>query len=419
MTLPELRSVAIAAAIACTGAITPEAVAQSFSDAGPMRLLPAAAQDQVPARLLPAAAGQLATADLDHAPVAVSWALDPDEVLDARPQAFVQESREYWLDASEAELQRGVTLALSAPGAVIRLSPHAGNSGARIERRDIVLRAPGPQLQADMLMQALADEDALREAGMDVPAGSVALRLVDGYAGDRIELAVPTARGAWLVHVYEPNSKVVLNLGAERDSVTAGDALRVHAEFPAGVAPATVSGFVTAPDGHSQPLDFTRDAAGRFTAEVIPDVVHAGRRGLWEVHAYAQATYPAVPRDARSAFSVALPVARLDGRVERSATAMRAKPLALRIGVEAIAASRYQVSAVLHGRAADGSQRPVAIAQSAAWLEAGSRFIELAFDASSLAAGGLGPPWELRDLRLVNQADLGLIERRERALVLP
>lgn len=416
MTFPVIRSVALALAIAVSGTAH-DAAAQSFSDQGPLRLLPASAQDQVAAPLRAPVAGQLETADLDRTPVAVSWALDPAAALDARPQAFVQESREYWLDASEAELQRGVSLALSAPGAVIRLSPHAGNTGARIGRSDILLRAPGPHLQADTLMQALADEDALREAGMDVPAGSVALRLADGYAGNRIELAVPTARGAWLVHVYEPNSKVVLRLGAERDSVAAGNALRVHAGFPAGTAPSAISGLISAPDGHSQPLEFTRDADGHFTAQVVPDITHAGARGLWEIHAYAQATFPAVPRDARSAFSVALPVARLDGRVER--TANRSKPLALRFGVEAAAASRYQLSAVLYGRAADGSQRPAATAQSAAWLETGKGFIELEFDAASLSSGGLASPWELRDLRLVDQADLGLLERRERALLIP
>lgn len=418
MTLPELRGVALAVAIAVSGAAH-DAAAQSFSNQEPLRLLAAAPQDQVVTQLRAPAAGQLATSDLDRTPVAVSWALDPEAPLDARPQAYVQESREYWLDASEAELQRGVTLALSAPGAVIRLSPHAGDRGARLERRDIIVRAPGPQLHADVPVQALADEEALREAGMDVPAGSVALRLADGYAGNRIELSVPTARGAWLVHVYEPHSKVVLRLGTEQGSITGGEMLRVHAEFPSGITPAAVGGLVSAPDGHSQPLEFVRDADGRFSARVVPDVAHAGGRGLWEVHAYAQATHPDVARDARSAFSVALPVARLDGRVERSTTPSRARPLALRIGVEAVAASRYQLSAVLYGRAADGSQQPAAAAQSAAWLEAGSGFVELAFDAASLAAGGLRAPWELRDLRLVNQADLGLIERRERALLLP
>lgn len=411
-----IRGVALAAAIAvCGGA--PGASAQSFSNHGPLRLLPASALDQVVASPRAPSPGQLSTAGLERAPVAVSWRLDPDAALDARPQAFVQESREYWLDASEAELQRGISLALSAPGAVIRLSPHAGNGGARIGRDDVVVRAPGPHLHADALVRALADEDALREAGMDVPAGSVALRLSDSYAGNRIDLAVPTARGAWLVHVYEPNSKVILRLVAERDSVVAGEAVDVHAAFAADVTSAAVSGLLSAPDGHSQPLAFTRGVDGRYTARVVPDPAHAGARGLWEVHAYAQAVHPAVPRDARTAFSVALPVARFDGRVER--TANRSTPLALRFGIEAAIASRYQLSAVLYGRGADGSQRAAAAAQSAAWLEAGQGFVELEFDAASLSADGLAGPWELRDLRLVNQADLGLLERRERALAIP
>lgn len=418
MTLPEVRGVALAIALALS-VPGQQAVAQSLSDPGPLRLLPTTAQDQVVTQLRVPAPGQLVTADLDRAPVAVSHALDPEATLDARPQAWLQESREYWLDASEAELQQGIDLALSAPGAVIRLSPHAGNAGARLERSDVVVRTPGPQLHADVPVQALADEDALRAAGMDVPAGSVAFRLSDSFAGNRVELSVPTARGAWLVHVYEPESKLVLRLATEQSSIAGGDTLRVHADFPAGVAPAAVDGLISAPDGSSQPLEFVRDADGRFSAQVIPDLAHAGSRGLWEVHAYAQATYPAVPRDARTAFSVALPVARLDGRVERVAAGTRGVPLALRIGVEAAAASRYQIAAVLYGRAADGSQRPAAVAQSAAWLEAGNGFIELAFDAASLSAAGLRQPWELRDLRLINQADLGLIERRERALVLP
>ena len=81
-------------------------------------------------------------------------------------------------------------------------------------------------------------------------------------------------------------------------------------------------------------------------------------------------------------------------------------------------ASRYQASAVLYGTGADGQLHPAAIAQSAAWLERGKTSLNLRYDASSLATA-LGAPWELRDLRLVNQADMGLLERRERALVLP
>ncbi|RYD16950.1 MAG: DUF4785 family protein [Lysobacteraceae bacterium] len=415
MNLPHFRRVPLALALAIA-ASTDAAQAQTTAA---LRLLPSTATDQFVAHAVAPAPGQLATADLDRTPASLSWPLDPDATLDARPRPFTQQSQAYWIDASESALQQGVRLPLSAAGAVIRLSPHASNPGARIEAQDVVLRAPGPQLHAGVLMQALADEDALREAGMDVPAGSVAFRLDPAFLAPHVELAVPVARGAWLVHVYEPHSKLVLELGAARDGIVAGEGVRVHARFPAGVATASIGGLLSSPDGHSQPVAFMPDAGGGHSAWVVPDPAHAGTRGLWEVHVFAQAAHPGVPRDARTSFSVSMPVARLDGRIERVRTTVRSQPLMLRFGIEAAAASRYQLSAVLYGHAADGSAHPSAIAQSAAWLEAGRGSVDLAFDVPSLSGAGLGPPWELRDLRLVNQADLGLLERRERALVLP
>lgn len=415
MNLPNVRCVPFALALAIAASID---VAHAQTTVA-LRLLPATPTDQVVARAVAPAPGQLATSDLDRAPASLSWPLDPAATLDARPRPFTQQSQEYWIDASESALQQGVQLPLSAAGAVIRLSPHASNAGARIAAQDIVLRAPGPQLHAGVLMQALADEDALREAGMDVPAGSVAFRLDPAFLAPHVELSVPAARGAWLVHVYEPHSKLVLELAAARDGIVAGEGLRVHARFPAGIDTASIGGLMSSPDGHSQQVEFTPDASGSHSAWVVPDPVHAGARGLWEVHAFAQASQPGVPRDARTSFSVSMPVARLDGRVERVRTTVRSQPLMLRFGVEAAAASRYQLSAVLYGHAADGSAHPTAIAQSAAWVDAGRGSIDLAFDVPSLSVAGLGPPWELRDLRLVNQADLGLLERRERALVLP
>ena len=419
MTAHPFRLITLAASLTLLGGAF-AAQAQSPSGADTLRLLAPAARDQIVSRLRAPAPGKLDTSGLERAPIAVSWALDAAKPLDAHPQAFVRESREYWIDASETELQRGVALDLSARGAVIRISPHASNLQPLIERRDIVLRAGGQQLHLDGTVQALASEDDLRAAGMDAPAGSVALRLADGFAANRIELAVPTARGAWLVHVYEPASKVVLKLGAERERGNL-DAIRVQAEFAGVQAPAGISGLISAPDGHTQELAFTRQPDGRFVASVVPDLAHAGDRGLWEVHAFAQAgaSSGGVPRDARTAFAVNLPVARLDGRVERIASKARGPQLDLRIGVEALVASRYQVAAVLYGTAADGRLRPAAVAQSAAWLERGHGLIDLRYDAASLAGTTLGPPWEVRDLRLLNQADMGLLERRERALALP
>ena len=228
------------------------------------------------------------------------------------------------------------------------------------------------------------------------------------------EIAAPNARGRYLVHVFEPQSDFVFKLNAERDNIVAGEALRFVATLDgAGKARKlqVVEGVISAPDGHTQPLSFARQADGRFIATVTPDAAHAGGPGLWEVHAFASGMQRGQDalRDAKSAFGVAVPTARFDGALSRDDGN---DDLALRVGVEVAAASRYQVSGVVYGTAPDGSLQPAAMAQSAAWLEAGHGSVRLGVDKASLGATGLAAPYELRDMRLVNQADLSLLERR-------
>lgn len=416
MTMTISRS--IVAALACAMTVASAAAsAQSVAGAGKLSLLAAAPQDQIATRLRAPAPGKLAVNRLDHAPVSVSWALDPAQALDARPQPFVRESREFWIDASEAELQSGVKLALSAPGAVIRISPHAGKTSATIDTRDVVLHAGGRSYSSAEATRSIVDEAALSAAGMDAPQGSVAMRLADTIGAGNVELSVPTAHGSYLVHVFEPASAVVLTLGADHDSVNAGAPIRIRASLNGGIG--RISGLISAPDGASQNLDFTRQGDGSYVASVMPDLAHAGDQGLWEVHTFAIASgKAAIQRDAKTAFAVGVPVARFDGSAERDASKAGAGGIAVNVGVENIAPSRYQVSAVLYGSASDGSLKPAAIAQSATWLASGHGTIALRYDADSVAKSGLRAPYELRDLRLVNQADMSLIERRERALTL-
>jgi len=408
------RQSSLAVAFAVLGGI---ALAGNAFGTDTLRLLARSTGDQIPSALRTPTAGKLATAQLDRTTVTTSWALDATQALDARPQPYASESREYWIDANEADLQRGVPLALSAPGAVIRISPHAGGSTASIAASDVQLSVAGHRLDNASAIRSLASEDELRAAGMDAPQGSVVLRLADVVPTGKLQLALPTARGNYLVHVYEPASALVFTLGAERDSVVGGEPLRIHASIT-GATLERIGGLISAPDGASQDLTFARQPDGGYLANVTPDVAHAGDPGLWEVHAFALAGGQlAIPRDARTAFAVSVPVARLDGTVTRADTSGK-RELALRIGVETALASRYQASAVLYGTGADGQLHPAAIAQSAAWLERGMGSLDLRYDAASLATA-LSSPWELRDLRLVNQADMGVLERRERALVLP
>ncbi|HQV73293.1 MAG TPA: DUF4785 family protein [Dokdonella sp.] len=383
--------------------------------ATPLQLIAPRSSDLVPSRLQATTPARSAIADLDRQPVSMSWALDAKQALDARPVPFTRQSREYWIDASADQLQQGFALSTSANGALIRLSPHADNAQV-IDASTLLFRANGRLYTASDAVRSAADQDALRAAGMDVPSGSVVVKLADTLGSGRIELIAPDAAGSYLVHVFEPASKIVMSLQAERDTVLAGDRVRIVTAIE-GATLDRVEGLLSAPDGSSQDVSFLRQGNGSYAALVRPDPAHAGGFGLWEVHAFGNVSNRglSVPRDARTAFAVSVASARLSGSIERAPGIAKDPALKLVIGVEAATASRYQLAGTLYGSRSDGSLAPLAIAHSAAWLEAGTAAITLTFDGQSLGNSLLRAPYEIRDLRLINQADMSLVERRERA----
>lgn len=396
------------------------ACALSFSvHAAPgQSVLSVSSHDQIATRLASSAV-TLDRASLDRVPSAMSWALEADAALEQRPQPFREQSREYWIDASEAELRRGVNLPTSATGALIRFSPHAG-ARATLAREDLQISNGARRLSADQAIQALASEDELRAAGMDVPQGSVVLRLSEAAGSGMLQISARSAQGDWLIHVYEPASKVVLNLQAAKDSVLAGDALVITASMEGGASLQGLAGLLSAPSGFSQSFDFVRQRDGSFRASVVPDARHAGGHGLWEIHAFGNAVNgkQTIQRDARTAVAVSVAGARLSGAAEPLPSLSRQREVAVQLAVEVEVASRYQLAGVLYGTSADGQLRPAAVAHSAAWLERGQTTMQLRFDAAALTPSGLKAPYELRDLRLLDQADMSLIERRERAMAL-
>lgn len=374
------------------------------------------ANDQVPARLQTIKSAKLAGVQLDRASSSMSWAIDPQIALDARPAAYVSESREYWIDATGTELQRGVSLSTTSKGTLIRISPRVGSSVA-IDASTLGISSAGRRYASADALSATADQDALRAAGMDVPQGSVVVKLKDSVAAGRIELSAATAQGDYLIHVFEPASPVVLSLQALKDTVLAGETIQFKANIVGGAKLDRLSGLISSPSGHSQSADFVRQRDGSFIASIKPDAAQAGGHGLWEFHAFGNATLDTldVQRDARTAFAVSVASARLDGSIAALPAQGKSAALTMRIGVEAGNASRYQLAGVLYGTLADGSLRPAVVAHSATWLEAGKASIDLKFDAEAIAQAGIGAPYEVRDLRLINQADMSLIERRERA----
>jgi hypothetical protein len=376
-----------------------------------LALLPAQDGDLVVAAAVAAARGAQATAE--RSPMQFSQPLAADAVLDPAPQPFLAESREYWQRVDGVRLREGYALALTAPGAVVLVSPGPGADPLR--REQFALASNGRGVDFASATQTLVDADALHQAGMAVAPGSIGFRLRDGHEVDAV-LQVNGARGDYVLHVLEPRSAHVLSARSRHDTVHAGTPVGFELALAGGARFDGALGLLTGPDGTVVEVEFSADGAGQRGHAVLPAQVTA-QPGLWELRATVAARIDAraFQRDVRVALAVVAPTARLGGEVV-AGPASRGQGRTLDVAVEVGTSGRYELRTVLYGTDASGGKVPMAELHSAAWLEPGQRSLRLTLPVA--ARGGPRAPYELRDLRLGDQGAVALLERRARALVL-
>lgn len=370
--------------------------AASFTALAAQPLLPAGGTDQVPLRVvsLPAPTGQF-----ERAPLSFSWALDPAIAL-AEPAPHLAESREYWQTVEGADLGNGVDIELSAPGALIRVSP--GRGARRLTANDLQLSGNGRSAR----LEKTASDAQLQAAGMDVEAGTAVVRVGREHARGRYQLRIPQASGRYVVHVFEPDSPVVLTARANRNHAIVGETVTVDiALSDAGSAiAANAEALLVAPDGVSQPMAVSRGRNGRLSASVRLPAMATATPGLWELQVFASGD--GLQRDARTAFAVAQPTARFKGT-----HAFNAQLLRVALPVEAGSPGRYEARGTLYASGSDRVLRPVAQAHVAAWFQPGNGMLVLDFDRKHLPAG-YGAPFEVRQLELHDQTRMAPLEIR-------
>lgn len=394
--------------------------------AGTLVLLPARSTDMVPTTLLANTPTATAQANLSAArtppaqterqPVSISWALPHDQAIQSVTQPFTRSSREYWMDVSATELQRGVSLPLTAPGAIIRLSP-SHPIGGKLNPGNVRLQLGRQSMNLSQATSQLADAPSLQAAGMDVPAASMVMKLKPELGSGMATLQAPDASGRYVIHVFEPESSLAVTAQADRNDLLLGGHVHVQVNMhdaDKNAPLAAVGGFLRAPDGSTTVLDYQRQGDGSFTVDAQPRNIPTAL-GLWEVHTFTagiDANGDEVRRDTTTVFSAATPTAGFSGIAKTSAA--RDHGIDISVGVTAQSSSRFAVSAVLYGRDPSGEMVPAAFAQSAAVLRKGDGQLVLHYDRTSLK--GVGAPYELHDLRLQDQPALGLIERRALAM---
>jgi len=402
------------------------ALAAACSSASAVELLPKQAGDLEPA--LVAAAKPATQAAKAGAPgqsrdaVALSWASTDAGMAAATPH--LAESRESYTIVTGAELAKGVPLHTTAPRAVVRvqafdMSSPRSNLAIHPQSMTVIDKAGRAHGSAEA-MEALVTDDKLAKADLPFAPGTSAFRLHQGLGAGQFKLRADNLgeNERFLINVVEPDSPVSLTMQAGAAAYLHGQQLSLTSELRSkdGAKPAwsKLEGYVMSPAGRRFPLTFKNGAGGRMTAQLALDADEELAPGLWEVHAHGQgkARQGDVMRSLRLAFPVAMPTAKLDRKV---ALADSSGGVKVNFGVEAAQAGRYEVRGVLYGTV-QGVLKPIGVAHAAQWMEAGSGSIALNF-APELRAAATGP-YEIRELFLLDQGRMGVLQRQQRALVI-
>jgi len=367
------------------------------------------------------------TANLSREAVDFSYRLDPAQSIAFAQPTFVQQSQQYWLDVTAGQLAQGVELPISAPGAVVRISPlsaqattfttqaiaDAKSAAAVIDIGSVQISQQGRSHSATAAIETFANAEQLRAAGLDFSEQTVAFKLDDRFEKGQVTLQVNALAGVtakYIVNVFEPHSSQILELKAPQRQVMFGEAGRIELRGVgiSGLSADEISGYLQSPDGlRTKVLSFQqRDGIveGYFSTTDLGN----DAQGLWEVQTFLQRDNgpEKLLRDAKTAIAITAPTARVSGAI--SATTNRYK-----IGVEAIAPGRYEIRAILFASDTQNQLVPAMALHSARWLDPGEATISLSFDSAQLSAAGLGAPFELRHLEMKDQSRMGDLWRQQ------
>ena len=395
--------------------------------ATPVTLAHPAAGDLVPARLV-------TTADLpqlvqpSHDPVHFSWAVPADRKIDVAPAPHTELSHGYVLRVTASELEHGVAIDTVTPGAVIRVNPvrtAATDDLVAIDPSRLDLQKDGAPA-ASGAIQTLATAEQLSRADMPFPDGSSAFRIDPSLGAGRFTLRAPDLQAAagarYVVAVVEPDSPVVLAIRSTVSAAQPGSPFSVEIALRDGDAPLAAvhaTGLLVAPDGRTEPVALRR-AGDHLVANVAIDRTDPAAQGMWELHVSATSRVGELTarRDGKTAFGLSLPTARFDGRAQVEAGDVAADGLHIGLKVQAAVNDHQREAHDLYGTGDDGALHPMAVGQSAAWLEPGTGTIDLVFDPAIFAGSALHAPFEVRDLELLDQGRMGVLQRQARGLVL-
>lgn len=352
--------------------------------------------------------------------VVYSQLVEPDRQQHLGDRAVEAKSRVFYKKVNGKQLNAGVEMVMDGDSAVLQVTPlDKVVNGRRVAQRQVPVNmtlSNGREtrnLDSDEIALHKKSQ-GLREQYPEMYGRAHAARIPESLGRGRMKLSAGGAAKAddeYVVYVLDKNSDMELNVATPAPRVARNGRLTLDAHMSSAAGPMTaeqIDAELVSPQGKRYPVK-GRLAKGRFHADWPVEVAAETSVGeLWNIEVRALAKNAAgepVERVAVVATSVFEPTAALQQ--------VRADGAALQLALDVSAPGRYEVRALVYGTDYDGELKPAMLNYQAEWLQPGQQQMLVAVDQVRLAASGLSAPYEVRDIQLLDQKRMAVLESRE------
>jgi len=365
---------------------------------------------------------------IEQQAVHFSQKIPSNSQLSLQAKAYEAVSDEYWLEVTGEQLNKGLELAVSHPGALIRLSAKQVKNGA--SAFDLAIDPSKVQLLKNKQALAKPFKQTISQqqlATANIFPNSSAMQLDSSMGKGTFTLQVNqqlNAKQHYMVNVKEKNSPYKLHLSIGKQSYLAGEKITLDS-YVNGLQSSSIknspnsavnsqvthlakvanSAYIKTPSGEKFTVNLQKHN-GKFQVQVPSSTLPAKRGALYELYVSSQANDQGVNirRNAKVAFAIAQPTARMHGNYSVSDNAAK-------VNLNVASEGRYEVSALVYGSNENGVETPIMLSRSAYYLQPGEQAVVLKFDQKILAASGLKAPYTVKQLRLMDQSRMALLQQ--------
>lgn len=341
-----------------------------------------------------------------------NFALNTTTQLQTTHQERMTSSDEYWFQTNGLALREGVKVNLTQPDALIRIIQGPTVTGSNpVQTLDTSLfnfhsdnHFPKPEIKQVISQSQLMSSDLFKN--------SIAIKTTENNLAREFKLQTSQALSAsdiYMINVKEKNSpyQLQLNLHSQifSDNNQFGAFSLLHNKN-VSLIPKQLEVNLVSPNGNSTPVKYTLNSQGKININLeTPEQLISPINGLYEVYVTASGTHNGirVKRNAKMAIAFKKDTAKISNVILSTDTAKATLDISVKTK------SRFEVRGILYAKNKQGLMVPAIEAHAAQTLRTGEQNIQLPFNTKILSQLQLTAPYELREIRLIDQKQLALI----------